>query len=79
MTPIILDEPSLLELQFKKVYFKTVGQIVTTYYKQGLYLESIRCGVYIVFDRRMNIIGVISNINELQVLYIAKAYPLCLN
>jgi hypothetical protein len=77
MNPV--NELSLLELRFKKVYFKTLGKVVTTYYKQGLYLESIGHNNYMVFDRHMNVIGVISNITELQLLYITKAYPICLN
>lgn len=79
MNPI-LNESSLLDLEFKKVQFKTAEQKSSTYYyKQGLYLESLNEGVYMVFDRKMNVIGVVDNMVHIEILFIAKKYPIYLN
>jgi len=80
MNSILLDEPALLDLEFKKVHFNNPAkEVITYYYKGGLYLELIKCSVYLVFDKHMHIIGVISSISELEIIYAAKAYPVYLN
>jgi hypothetical protein len=76
----ILNEPGLLNLEFKKVHFKNpANKIITYYYKRGLYLELVGQSVYIVYNKRMNVIGVISSIRELEVICVAKAFPVYLN
>jgi len=80
MNSILLDEPALLNLEFKKVHFKNpANKVITYYYKRGLYLEFVGQSVYIVFNKRMNIIGVISSISELEVICVAKAFQVYLN
>jgi hypothetical protein len=81
-----INEPDLLERQFEKVYMKARnGKYSTFYYKQGLYLEFFYHGYYDVYSNNdlysneMDLIATVNNFYRLEMLMIAKTYPVGIN
>ena len=75
-----INEPYLLQKQFEKVYMKgRDGRYSTFYYKQGIYLEFFFEGYYDVYSSEMDLITTVNNFYRLEMLLIAKKYPLGIN
>jgi len=75
-----INEPHLLQRQFEKVYIKgRNGKYSTFYYKQGIYLKFFFEGYYDVYNNEMDLIATVNNFYQLEMLLIAKSYPLGMN
>jgi hypothetical protein len=75
-----INEPSLLQSKFEKVYMKgSHGSHSVFYYRQGLYLKCLRKGFYAVYNNDMNLLSTINNFYQLEVILIAKEYSLVMN
>lgn len=71
-----INEHSLLERRFEKVYMKGRNGYSTFYYKQGIYVEFFFEGFYDVYTNEMDLIATVNNFYRLEILLVATAYPL---
>ena len=74
-----IDELTLLDRQFEKVYMKGRNGYSTFYYKQGIYLEFFFEGFYDVYSSEMDLLATVNNFYRLEILLIASSYPLNAN
>ena len=75
-----ISEPLLIEKQFEKVYMKRNDNVYSTYYyKQGFYVKFFFEGYYDVYNNEMELIATVNNLYHLEILLVAKSYPLQMN
>lgn len=74
-----INESSLLEHEFEKVYMKGRNGYSTFYYKQGIYVEFFFEGYYDVYNSDMNLIATVNNLYRLEILLVAKSFPIQVN
>ena len=74
-----INENSLLDRRFEKVYMKGRNGYSTFFYKNGIYVEFFFEGFYDVYTNEMDLIATVNNFYRLEILLVANSYPLNAN